>query len=323
MSKVGLIVSTLNAGDDWTNWLMVLAQQTRRPDRLLLIDSSSSDNTVCLAREQGFEIRVIKQSAFNHGGTRQWGVDLLNDMDIIIFQTQDAVLADSQAIEKLLMAFDDRSVSIAYGRWLPYQNADAIATHAILYHYPPDSQIRGLVDRDVYGIKSVFISNSFAAYRRDALMQVGGFPTNTIMNEATFVAGLMLKTRRKIAYQAEAQVFHSHQLGFWDEFKRYFDLGVFHADTPWLQQNFGVGIGEGGQYVLSELFYLLKFAPGLIPSAFIRAGLKSLGYQLGSSHHRMPQTLKRYLSKNKAYWVEIPSQRHLYSNAVVELGQVD
>jgi len=29
-------------------------------------------------------------------------------------------------------------------------------------------------------------------------------------------------------------VFHSHDYGFLEEFKRYFDIGVFHTHTAWL-----------------------------------------------------------------------------------------
>jgi rhamnosyltransferase len=50
MSKVGLIVPTLNAGSLWESWLKAFEQQTRKPDCLLVIDSSSSDNTSLGAR---------------------------------------------------------------------------------------------------------------------------------------------------------------------------------------------------------------------------------------------------------------------------------
>jgi rhamnosyltransferase len=309
MNKVGLIVPTLNAGDTWSNWLQALAQQTRQPDRLLLIDSSSTDHTVALARKQGFEIRIIDKSTFNHGGTRQWGLEVLHDMDVIVFLTQDAVLADRHAIENLLAAFDDPVVATAYGRQLPHPNAGPVAAHARLFNYPHQNQLRSLVDRDRFGIKTVFTSNSFAAYRRDVLLQLGGFPTHTVMNEDTFVAGLILKAGWSIAYRADAKVYHSHDYGFIDEFKRYFDIGVFHANTLWLQQTFGGAVGEGRRFVLSELMYLLKFAPGLIPSAIIRTGLKALGYKLGMWHERLPFALKPYLSMHKAYWQMQPDQR--------------
>jgi len=302
MSKVGLIVPTLNAGRLWESWLEAFEQQTRKPDCLLLIDSSSGDDTAALARAHGFEVQVIARSAFNHGGTRQLGVDMLPAMDIIVFLTQDALLAGPDAIERLLAAFTDDRVGAAYGRQLPHRNAGPIAAHARLFNYPAESQLRCLADRARFGIKTVFISNSFAAYRRSALMQVGGFPVDTIMNEDTYVAGKMLVSGWKIAYCADAQVFHSHDYGFLDEFKRYFDIGVFHTHTSWLQQTFGGASGEGLRFVISEMRYLRKHAPGLIPSAALRTGLKWLGFKLGALHRGLPRAIRKRFSLHKAYW---------------------
>lgn len=302
MNKVGLIVPTLNAGKLWEPWLKAFEQQTLKPDELLLIDSSSGDDTVALARGQGFEVRVIAQSEFNHGGTRQLGVKLLPMADIIVFLTQDALLAGPDAIARLLAAFADERVGAAYGRQLPHRHAGPIAAHARLFNYPEASHIHGLEDRARFGIKTAFISNSFAAYRRSALMQVGGFPIDTIMNEDTYVVGKMLLSGWKIAYCADAEVFHSHDYGFLDEFKRYFDIGVFHADSAWLQQTFGGASGEGLRFVVSELRYLLKHAPLLMPSALLRTALKWLGFKLGALHRAIPETLRGCFSLHKAYW---------------------
>jgi rhamnosyltransferase len=303
MSKVGLIVPTLNAGSLWDSWLKAFAQQTRKPDYLLVIDSSSSDGTAALARAQGFEVQVISRSEFNHGGTRQFGVNMLAEMDIIVFLTQDALLAKPDAIERLLEAFVDQQVGAAYGRQLPHRNAGPIASHARLFNYPAESQLRCLKDRARLGIKTAFISNSFAAYRRNALIQVSGFPVDTIMNEDTYVAGKMLVSGWKIAYCADAQVFHSHDYGFLDEFKRYFDIGVFHTHSAWLQQTFGGASGEGLRFVISEMRYLMKHAPLLIPSAVLRTGLKWLGFKLGAVHRGLPLVILKCFSLHKAYWL--------------------
>jgi len=302
MNKIGLIVPTLNAGEQWRIWLDTLVRQSRKPDRLLVIDSSSTDQTVNLARERGFEVEIISKSTFNHGGTRQMGVELMENIDLIVFLTQDALLADAEAIEHLLRPFENPLVGAAYGRQLPHKNSGAIGAHARLFNYPTISQLRGLEDRSQFGIKTVFISNSFAAYRRSALMQLGGFPNGTIMNEDTYVAGKMLMSGWKMAYCADAQVFHSHDYNFITEFKRYFDIGVFHAQTPWLQQTFGGASGEGLRFVVSEVRYLRKAMPLLIPSALFRNGLKWLGYKLGTLHSKWPLTVSRCFSLHKAYW---------------------
>ncbi len=305
MNKVALIVPTLNAGSLWEAWLKAFERQTLKPDYLLVIDSTSSDNTVALAQAHGFDVQTIPKSEFNHGGTRQFGVNRLPDAAIIVFLTQDALLANADAIERLVGVFEDERVGAAYGRQLPHQNAGPIAAHARLFNYSSTSQMRSLEDKAQFGIKTVFMSNSFAAYRRSALMQVGGFPVDTIMNEDTYVAGRMLMSAWKAAYCADAQVFHSHDYSFRDEFKRYFDIGVFHAQTAWLQQTFGGASGEGLRFVASELRYLIKHAPWLIPSAILRTGLKWLGFKLGALHKSMPQTVRSWLSLHKTYWLRI------------------
>ena len=297
------MVPTLNAGSLWESWLKAFEQQTVKPDALLVVDSSSSDNTAALARAQGFDVKVIPKPEFNHGGTRQFGVNVLPSADIVVFLTQDALLASPDAIERLLAAFEDEQVGAAYGRQLPHRDAGPIAAHARLFNYPAESQSRSLEDRKHFGIKTVFISNSFAAYRRSALREVGGFPVDTIMNEDTFVAAKMLVRGWKVAYCADAQVFHSHDYRFLEEFKRYFDIGVFHIQTAWLQQTFGGASGEGLRFVISELRYLMKHAPWLIPSAVLRTVLKWLGFKLGSLHQGLPRALRNRFSLHKTYWL--------------------
>lgn len=303
MNKTGLIVPTLNAGRLWESWLKAFEQQTRKPDCLLVIDSSSSDDTVALARSRGFDVHVIPKAAFNHGGTRQFGVTMLPDVDIFVFMTQDALLAGPDALERLLAAFDDSQVGAAYGRQLPHRNAGPIARHARLFNYPAESHKRSLKDRTRFGIKTAFISNSFAAYRRSALMQARGFPVDTIMNEDTYVAGRMLVSGWRVAYCADALVFHSHDYSFLEEFRRYFDIGVFHNHTAWLQRTFGGASGEGLRFVVSEMRYLAKHSPWLIPSAALRTGLKWLGFKLGILHQGLPRALRSHLSLHKTYWL--------------------
>lgn len=303
MNSLGLIVPTLDAGKLWDDWLTAFERQTLRPARRLVIDSGSTDDTVARAQARGFHVCMIPKCEFNHGGTRQLGVRMLPDAEIIVFLTQDALLAGPEAMARLVAAFEDPRVGAAYGRQLPHRNARPIGAHARLFNYPPESRVRSLDDRRRFGLKTVFISNSFAAYRRSALAEAGGFPVDTIMNEDTHVAGKLLLRGWKLAYRADAEVHHSHDYGYRDELKRYFDIGVFHAEASWLRENFGSAEGEGARFVLSELRYLAGRAPWLIPSALLRTGLKWLGFRLGSSLHRtLPLFLKRRVSLHPAYW---------------------
>ena len=301
-AATALVLPTLNAGSDFVLWLDALRMQTYRPDRLLLIDSSSTDSTAEMAREFGFEVRTIERSAFSHGGTRRESVELLEGSDIVIFLTQDAFLASPEALAKLIRWFDDPKVGAVYGRQLPRRTAQPIEAHARLYNYPRESCVKTRDDIPQLGIKTSFISNSFAAWRRSALIAEGSFPTHTIQNEDAWVASRMILAGWKVVYAADAEVYHSHPFTWGQEFRRYFDIGVFHARDPWIRSQFGQAGGEGARFVKSELRYLSQRKPTAIPSAIIRTGLKLLGYKLGHLERHLPFALKQSLSANKQYW---------------------
>lgn len=297
-----LVIPSRNAGSGWEAVLESLEEQTCSPKLRCLVDSGSNDATVALARIYGFTVEVIDPAQFNHGGTRQLMVDRHCNDGLVVFLTQDAHLASPDALCELLSAFNDSSVGAVYGRQLPRLGAGPIEAHARLFNYPDKSYVATLADRERMGIKAAFSSNSFAAYRRSALMAVGGFPRNIILGEDTFVAAKMLLAGLKVAYQADALVYHSHDYSLRQEFRRYFDIGVFHAREAWLLDAFGKPEGEGGRFVRSELFYLFKQAPWLIPSALLRTGLKYLGYRLGRAERGLPLGLKRLLSMHRGFW---------------------
>jgi len=300
--RTALVLPSLNAGEGLPEWLTALKRQTIQPHKLLLVDSASTDRTVELAQQAGFEVVGIARENFSHGGTRQMCVARLTDYDLIVFVTQDAVLARPQSLENLLRAFADREVGAAYGRQLPRPQAGPIEAHARLFNYPNCTQVKSKADIPRLGLKTAFISNSFAAYRRTALLEAGGFPSDTIQNEDTFAASRMILNGWKVVYAGDAPVYHSHPLSVGQEFRRYFDIGVFHARAPWIREEFGHAEGEGWRFVRSELGYLCHRRPTAIPSALLRTGIKLIGYKLGSCEKKLPHGLKTRLSGNKTYW---------------------
>jgi len=299
--SIGVVVPTLNAAKDWPNFAPKLLESISA-DRVLIIDSSSTDGTADLARAANFRVSPIGREEFSHGRTRQLAVELLTDVDIIVFLTQDAVLEGPNSICTLLQPFNDPTVAATFGRQLPREGATAIETHARLFNYPSQSSVRSLVSRDHLGFKAIFISNSFAAYRRNALMAVGGFPCNVIFGEDTITAARLLLSGWKIAYVAEARVYHSHRYSWMQDFKRYFDIGALHAQENWLFDKFGNTGGEGGRFVRSELKYLWPGYWWLIPSAMIRTALKLVGYRLGRIENELSLTWKRKLSMHPNFW---------------------
>jgi rhamnosyltransferase len=301
-SQVAVVIPTCNAEKDWFRLNDGLRQQRFAPRQVLIIDSSSDDSTIELAAAEGYRVLSIDRRNFNHGGTRQLAVQMLPWAKILVYLTQDATLADEYAMDRLLAAFEDSSVAAAYGRQLPRPGAGPIEAHARLFNYPGRSEVRDFESRHMLGIRATFLSNTFSGYRVDALCSVGGFPSDVIIAEDAIVAGKLLISGWRIAYAADAQVYHSHSLTIAQEFRRYFDSGVYRRREPWLREQFGTPLGEGKRFVISELKYLWPRFFYLIPLALTRTISKAIGYQLGLRESALGNKWARRLSCHKGFW---------------------
>ena len=300
--KANLYIPTLNGGTRFIEVLDALEQQSFPLQRRVVIDSGSTDGTPDRALRAGFDVITIPKADFDHGVTRQLAVDQYPGADIYIFLTQDAVPADVSTLANIVSAFERPDIGMAYGRQLPHHGAKLMETHARLFNYPEQTQVRALEDAGRYGIKTISCSNSFAAYRRTALEEVGGFPAGTIMGEDVIVAGKMLLNGWSMVYAADACVRHSHDYSIRQEFERYFDIGVFHRDNPWIFESFGKADSEGFRYASSEIRYVGSRNPFLLLRVFCSFIAKWLGYKLGLSYRKLPLHLRKSFSMYKGYW---------------------
>ncbi|PHV29702.1 rhamnosyltransferase [Janthinobacterium sp. BJB426] len=306
MNRIGIIIPTYNPGSMWSEWMARFKMQSLMPDVRLIVDSSSTDGVLDLKTRDVFEVHTICKGDFNHGGTRHMAMErIAKDVDIVVFMTQDALLFDSCALQNLVRVFaENGNVAAAYGRQLPHIGSRPSEAHARIFNYTDRDMLKSIASKDEMGIKSIFISNSFSAYRVKDLMDVGGFPSNVILGEDTMVAAKLLLAGRSISYQASACVYHSHHYNYAQEFRRYFDIGVLHARESWLLKKFGKVDGEGMRYLCSEMRFLMGSAWYLIPSALIRTGCKYAGYKIGRYERLLPTKLKKALSMYKVYWLK-------------------
>lgn len=300
--KYSVVIPTLNGGDLWQEVVSSLRLQQPTPEQVLVIDSGSVDDTTGIAADADFDVIQIPQSEFDHGGTRNKGLGLLDEPYIAVFLTQDCVLKSRHSIHRLVSVFADGRVGACFGRQLPREDATAVEIHARGFNYPVESQEKSRANIRQLGIKTVFCSNVFSAYRADLLKQLGGFPARAIISEDMYVAAKLILEGYVVRYVADAQCVHSHNYTVLQEFRRSFDIGVFHSREKWLIDAFGHAESEGGKYVKSSLGNLAKISPRRIPAALYRFGMRFIGFKAGKLEQMIPLSIKRSLSMNRGFW---------------------
>jgi len=301
MTSVSVIIPTYNAKDFLPDLLSSLSSQSISFE-LVIIDSSSADSTAELAKESADTFISIPKHTFDHGGTRTKAAKIATG-DIIVFLTQDALPVTNNTLEKLLEAFEDPKIGAVYGRQIPYENTSLFGKHLRHFNYPDNSYIRTLTDKEKYGLKTIFFSDSFSAYRRSTLEKVEWFKNGLIVGEDMHIVAKIISAGYSVKYSADTKVYHAHSYSILEDFNRYFDTGVFHTCEPWLIDTFGKAEGEGMRYIKSELHFLLKEgAYGKIPEFIIRNGLKYLGYSLGKHYQKLPRSIAQKLSMHPSWW---------------------
>lgn len=302
---ISVIIPTYNAAAFLPLLLKRLKQQTVAHE-LIIVDSNSTDGTKELIDYTATNFISIAKSSFNHGSSRNLGVQAAK-YDIVVFLTQDALPASPHTLENLVkMLISRQEIAMAYGRQLPYPETGIFGRIARLNNYPANSILKTKDLIPEMGIKTCSCSNSFAAYRKDDLLAVGSFPSDTILGEDVSVAARFILQNKIVAYCAEAEVFHSHDYTIIEEFKRYFDIGVFHYEQRAVLKEFSRAESEGFKYVFQECNYLrsngyLK----LIPQQLIRTIAKYIGYKIGKAEILLPVSLKRRLSMHPAFWSKL------------------
>ena len=300
---ISIIIPTYNASEHLSVLLESIKKQNIENFELIIIDSSSNDNTIEIAESYNAKIISIQKSDFDHGHTRTIAAKQSNG-EIVIFLSQDTILFDENSIENLIETLNsDENIAAAYGRQLPHENASVFAGHLRLFNYSENSYVNELSDKEKFGIRTVFFSNSFSAYKKNALEEIGYFKENLIFGEDMYTAAKLLLNHKKIAYAADAKVFHSHNYTISQDFRRYFDMGVFHRNESWLLKEFGKAHGHGKKYIKSEFAFLKKKNRyDLLAEFILRVFAKFFGYQLGRTYVYLPKFLNEKFSLNRSWW---------------------
>lgn len=222
-----MVIPTLNAESEIGLLIETLLRQTVQLSELIVVDSDSNDSTVAIASlHKSVSVRKISRSEFNHGLTRD--AFLRQSLgDIVCFMTQDAVPANELYLEHLIAPLlKDKRVAMVSGRQLPKRDARRFEQLIRAANYPAESDIRSSEDIGRLGIRAFFATDVCSAYRREAYVSCGGFE-RVDTNEDMLLAAKALRQGWKVAYAADAEVYHSHNLPPKEQYRRNVAIGSF------------------------------------------------------------------------------------------------
>lgn len=303
---VDVIIPVYKPGKELFTLLDRLKEQTVPIQNIILMNTEEKYfqrliyGTRFVEEYPNVKVYHLSKKEFDHGGTRRQGVRHSN-ADIFIFMTQDALPADTFLVEKLT-AHLTGNVAVSYARQLPADDCRETEKASRAFNYPPKSRIKTAADISELGVKTFFCSNVCAAYRREIYEKLGGFVKHTIFNEDMIYAAGAVKMGYAIAYEAEAQVIHSHNYTNKQQLKRNFDLGVSQAQHPEIFAEVP-SESEGKKLVKETYSYLKKEKKRyLFPGFCVQCCFKYAGYLLGKKYQVLPRKWVLRLTSNREYW---------------------
>lgn len=302
--KVSVIVPVFRGEAYVAPLLEAIRRQSQVVDEVWLVETDPTAEVERLARQFGASYRAVAEGDFDHAGTRSW-VAQQTSGEVLLFLTQDVLPVDDEAFAKLLNPLiADPRVAAVYGRQVPTADAHPFAAVKRIFNYPDRSMTKDIEDVETLGLRTAFLSNAFAAYRRRALADVGWFPDRQLMCEDVTAAARLLAAGHRIHYAADAEVWHTHELGWAREMKRYFDVGAAHRQQPWIRRRFGHPNSDGLRYLRLGIRHLWSNGHwGRVPEFVLRCGFGKLAFSLGSHSRVLPRSWCTGLSSFPEWWL--------------------
>jgi len=287
-----VIIPTLNADGTLGRQLEVVLGQGLAPEEVIVVDSQSVDGTAELAASvQGVRVIPVKREAFDHGGTRDMAIRA-SATPFVILLTQDALPVDADWAQALLAPFEDEKVAAVCGRQIARSEARAYEKAVRAFRYADQSRVWDRGDLPELGVRGYLLSDVCAAYRREAYDAVGGFEHPLMTNEDMLIAADLLNAGWRLAYSAQAAVWHSHNHTLRQEYVRNRRIGAFLETYG--DRFAGPGeTGEGIRLVRQVSRTLMRQGkPGELLSFWLNCGARLLGNRAGKRRARRRTTAR-------------------------------
>lgn len=224
---ISIVLPTRNGMSTLPALLDALARQRLDSSvELIAVDSSSTDGTAELLRRRADTLISIPADAFDHGLTRNLGIEQARG-ELVVLIVQDALPAsDTWLAELTRPLLDDPTLAGAYARQQPRPDASAVTRH-----YARRAVAASEVARTVTVTREEFAAlppmdrlfqcsfDNVCSCIRRSVWKDHPFRSTPIAEDVEWAAEILL-TGHRIAYVPAASVVHSHDRSVRYEFTR-------------------------------------------------------------------------------------------------------
>lgn len=197
---------------------------------IVVLDSMSTDGSVTIAKSFGAKVIQVDRSEFNHGLTRNLGVQNAKG-DLLYFTVQDAELSTESTLEKMVSYFENEEIKAVVGiQGYPHHLDKNPALWFKRFDDPlpesrffPDGSFEFLDKEKQFELSNW--DNVNAMYRKTALLDLP-FP-KTNFSEDWIWANKALKSGKHIVRDPSILVWHYHHMTFGYTLKSKFIINYY------------------------------------------------------------------------------------------------
>lgn len=209
-----IVIRTLNEGRYLEDLLVTIGQQRTcgLEVETVLIDSGSTDDTLAIAGRHGARVTHIRKSEFSFGRSLNRG-SAFAEGDILVYISGHCIPVGPDWLQALCQPLIDGRAAYSYGRQIGDDDSNYSERRIFAKYYPETSAIPQR--------QGFFCNNANAALLRST-WQAHPFDEELTGLEDMDLAKRLVAAGEKIAYVAEAPVFHHHQES-WAQVRRRFE----------------------------------------------------------------------------------------------------
>jgi len=199
---ISVVIPLYNKRDCITRAIRSIERQTWQPKEIVVVDDGSTDDSAAIVASLGIEkLRLVRKKNGGVSSARNTGVQEACSTWVAFLDADDEWMPEFlSTMKRMHERFPDREV---------YASAYYLGNHAgdkrkIGLHGIPFSEAEGILENyfDVAAMSAPPLCSSVVCIRRDALIEIGGFPLD-IKSGEDLLTWARLASRKPPAYSTE------------------------------------------------------------------------------------------------------------------------